>query len=204
MTAEGVSGQVADQVRRPWVTGQTEIVLAPVVFLRRVAALMPPPRQHQTRYHGVLAAHAGLRAAITALVPGRPGPSARPPHAHGHQPDEPAAARPSRLPWAELFRRVCREDLLVGPRCTGPMRVLAAITEPAVVDAILTHLGLPTEPPAAAARAPPLLALWPGALDPSPDLDVFDPPDPAAAPPTASQAPGPPAGARTVVVPCGG
>ena len=56
------------------------------------------------------------------------------------------------------------------------MRVLAAITEPAVVDAIRTHLGLPTEPPAAAAaRAPPLRAIWPGALDPSPDLDAFDP-----------------------------
>ena len=56
------------------------------------------------------------------------------------------------------------------------MRVLAAITEPEVVDAILTHLGLPTEPLAvAAARAPPLLAIWPGALDPPADLDVFDP-----------------------------
>ena len=56
------------------------------------------------------------------------------------------------------------------------MRVLAAITVPAVVDAILTHLGLPTGPPAvAAARAPPLLAIWPDALDPAPDLDAFAP-----------------------------
>jgi len=172
------SGQVAYRLRRPWFTGQTEIVLAPVAFLRRLAALIPPPRQNQTRYHGVFAAHAGLRAAVTALIPGGPGPGARSPHNHDRPGDQPApVARPSRLPWAELFRRVFREDLLVCPRCTGPMRVLAAITEPAVIDAILTHLGLPTAPPAvAAARAPPQVAIWPGALDPPPDLAAFDPP----------------------------
>ena len=69
-----------------------------------------------------------------------------------------------------------REDLLVCPRGTGPMRVLAAITEPEVVHPILVQLGLPTEAPAVAlARAPPVPALGPGALDPPPDLDAFDP-----------------------------
>jgi hypothetical protein len=52
------SGQVAYRVRRPWFTGQTEIVLAPLAFLQRLAALIPPPRQNQTRYHGVFAANA--------------------------------------------------------------------------------------------------------------------------------------------------
>ena len=62
------------------------------------------------------------------------------------------------------------------PRCAGPVRVLAAITDPAVVDAILTHLGLPTEPPAiAAARAPPQVPFWPGGSDPQPDLDAYEP-----------------------------
>jgi len=54
------------------------------------------------------------------------------------------------------------------------MRVLAAITDPEVVDAILTHLGVPTEPPGvAAARAPPPVPIGPGAVGPS-DLDAFD------------------------------
>ena len=167
------SGQVAYRLRRPWFTGQTELVLTPVAFLRRLAALIPPPRQNQTRYHGVLAAHAKLRAAVTALVPGNLGPA---PHAHHAAHAKPARPSPSRLPWSELFRRVFREDLLVCPRCTGRMRVLAAITDPAVVDAILTHLDLPTEPPTvAAARAPPQVPLWPGALDRPADLDAYDP-----------------------------
>jgi hypothetical protein len=36
-----------------------------VGWLARLAALVPPPRVHLTRFHGVLAAHAALRAAIT-------------------------------------------------------------------------------------------------------------------------------------------
>ena len=53
------SGQVAYRLRRPWVTAQTELVLAPVAFLRRLAALIPPPRQNQTRY--VTTGHAGYQ-----------------------------------------------------------------------------------------------------------------------------------------------
>ena len=114
-----------------------------------------------------------MRPAVTALVPGGP---ARPPHAH-HAAASPARSpRPSRLSWAALYRRVVREALEVCPRCAGPMKVLAAVTDPDVARAILTHLDLPTEtPPIAPARAPPQLPIWPGAFDPPPDLDAFDP-----------------------------
>ena len=175
------SGQVAYRLRRPWFTGQTELVLAPVAFLRRLAALIPPPRQNQTRYHGVFAAHARLRADVTALVPDAPHRSAATPHPHhepgaDRAPSRPPSRPPSRLPWAELLRRVFREDLRVCPRCTGTMQVLATITDPAVVVAILTHLGAPTAPPAvAAARAPPQVPFWPGGCDPPADLDAYEP-----------------------------
>jgi hypothetical protein len=150
-------------------------VLAPIAFLRRLVALIPPPRQNQTRYHGVFAAHAALRPAVTALVPGHRG-QAPAPHAHDPTAASPPARRPSRLPWAELYRRVFRDDLLVCPRCAGPVRVLAAITDPAVVAAILTHLDLPTEPPPVApARAPPQALFWPDGSDPLPDLDAYEP-----------------------------
>ncbi len=38
-------------------------------------------------------------------------------------------------------------DVLICPRCAGPMMVLAYLTERAVLDKILTHLGLPSSPP---------------------------------------------------------
>jgi hypothetical protein len=40
-------------------------VLDPLDCIARLAALAPPPRVHLTRFHGVFAANAALRAAIT-------------------------------------------------------------------------------------------------------------------------------------------
>ena len=41
--------------------------MTPLEFMQRLAALVPRPRLHLIRFHGVLAPNAGLRAAI---VPG--------------------------------------------------------------------------------------------------------------------------------------
>jgi len=50
--------------------GRTELVLAPIQLPERIARLIPPPRVHRHRYHGVLAPNAKLRAAVTCI--GRP------------------------------------------------------------------------------------------------------------------------------------
>jgi hypothetical protein len=54
------------RLKTPYRDGTTHIVLTPVDFIARLAALVPPPRVHLRRFHGVLAAHAALRAVITA------------------------------------------------------------------------------------------------------------------------------------------
>ena len=122
--------------------------------------LVPPPRFHVVKYHGIFAGHARGRHALT----GRGCMTIRR-HAHGalHRelqrqarqrrrrprpldttylagPDAPERDR--RLPWAELFKRVFREDVLVCRRCGGEMRVVAAIFGPAVAERILRHVGL--------------------------------------------------------------
>ena len=50
--------------------GRTELRLSPLELLERLAPLIPPPRMHRHRYHGVLAPNARLRAAVVAI--GRP------------------------------------------------------------------------------------------------------------------------------------
>jgi hypothetical protein len=68
---------------------------------------------------------------------------------------QPGAGRARRrvLPWADLLRRVFAIDLRVCPKCAGPMTVIAYLTQAAVVEKILTHLGLPaSSPPLAPAR----------------------------------------------------
>ncbi len=56
------------------------------------------------------------------------------------------AATP-RVDWARLLRRSFDVDVTQCPRCRGRVRVLAVITEREPVQRILTHLGVPTDPP---------------------------------------------------------
>ena len=60
--------QVRYRLKTPYRDGTTHIVLEPVDFMARLAALVPPPRVHLARFHGVFAPHAALRAARTAAA----------------------------------------------------------------------------------------------------------------------------------------
>jgi hypothetical protein len=56
---------------RPGATGVVE--LTPFEFFDRLADLVPPPRKHRHRYHGVFAPNHPLRQAVTALAVGNVG-----------------------------------------------------------------------------------------------------------------------------------
>ncbi|GDX97565.1 hypothetical protein LBMAG47_32300 [Planctomycetia bacterium] len=49
---------------RPGVNGVVDLL--PFEFLDRLADLVPPPRKHRHRYHGVFAPNHKLRRAVTA------------------------------------------------------------------------------------------------------------------------------------------
>ena len=59
-------GHVVLQLKSPYCDGTTHIVMAP---LQRLAALVPRPRLHLIRFHGVLAPNAKLRAEIVPSAP---------------------------------------------------------------------------------------------------------------------------------------
>jgi hypothetical protein len=126
------------QLKSPYRDGTTHIVLSPLEFMQRLAALVPRPRLHLIRFHGVLAPNAKLRSEI---VPGPPENTSE--HAADH-----AHGAPARMSWARLLKRVLDIDIEHCPQCGGRLKIIAAIEEPAVIAKILTHLGLP-------ARAPP-------------------------------------------------
>jgi len=71
-----------------------------VDLMARLAALVPPPRMHLTRYHGVFAPHSSLRAAIT---PARRGKGKKNTEGDG---DHPATPRPVAMSWAQRLKRV--------------------------------------------------------------------------------------------------
>ena len=99
------------------------------------------------RSSGVLAPHAGLRAAIV------PGPAQSGPA------DQHAQRTRAHMGWgwARLLKRVFDIDLEHCPQCGAEFKIIAAIEEPAVIVRILAHRGLP-------ARAPPRSPARPLAL----------------------------------------
>ena len=53
----------------------------------------------------------------------------------------------ARMSWARLLKRVFDIDIERCPQCGGHLKIIAAIEEPAVIERILTHLGLCAQPP---------------------------------------------------------
>lgn len=69
-----------------------------------------------------------------------------------------AYTRPRHFAWADLLRRIFLFDILACADCGGRLRLVATIQEPAVVEKILLHLGLPVDARSPApARWPPWL-----------------------------------------------
>jgi len=58
------AGQVVLTLKTPYRAGTTHLVMSPLEFMQRLAALGPRPRLHLIRFHGVLAPNAKLRPAI--------------------------------------------------------------------------------------------------------------------------------------------
>jgi hypothetical protein len=102
-------------------------VFAPLEFLEKLAALVPPPRAHLTRFHGVLAPNAKIRSKV---VPKKKEAKAKTP-------------KSKRISWAKLLKRVFAIDMENCTQCGGKLELVAAIMEEAAVEKILKHVGRP-------------------------------------------------------------
>jgi hypothetical protein len=144
-------GQVRCALKTPYRDGTTHVIFEPEDFIARLAALVPKPRAHLTRYHGVFAPASPDRARV---VPGTRAAAVKEARACG----EPSAtARQRSLTWAQRLKRVFAIDIEVCRSCGGKLRVIASIEDPAVIERILNHLGGDGEvaDPAHPSRAPP-------------------------------------------------
>ncbi len=115
-------------------------VVDPLEFLARVFIHIPQPNQHGVHFYDAYA----NRVRSTCQAEGTAAPS----QATG-------AVLPRRAlskRWAELIFRIYEVDPLTCTRCGAPMKLLAFITEPAVIKRVLDHLDRKTSRP----RAPPI------------------------------------------------
>ena len=138
-------GQVVYRLKHPFGDGTTHVMLDPIDFIARLAALVPRPHAHLTRYHGVFAPNFKHRHRI---IPNPVHQSAREPH----------ASRPAPMSWMQRLKRVFHIDIEHCGVCGGTLRVIACIETPELIEKILTHLAARNTDCIDRPRAPPLHA----------------------------------------------
>ena len=57
-------GRVSYHMKRPLPDGRTHLVMTGLEFLKKLAPLIPPPKLHIIRFHGVFAPNAKQRSAV--------------------------------------------------------------------------------------------------------------------------------------------
>jgi hypothetical protein len=131
------------QLKKPWSDGTTSIDLEPLALIARLAALVPPPRRHTTKYFGVLSSHAGSRSQVVpAATPAAPA-----------EQDKPKKG-PRYIRWSDLLRRVFGIEVVCS-KCKNPLRLIALHKTEETAKKILTAMHLPTEVPQLHPARPP-------------------------------------------------
>jgi hypothetical protein len=133
---QDANGELVYTFTHPWSDGTTGIRLAPLELLEKLAALVPLPHVHLVRYGGCLAPHSHLRGAIIPT-----------PRQQGLNGEETRRSTPY-WTWARLLGRVFGLELATCPWChRGTLRLIAVITQGAVIHKILRHLKRAADPP---------------------------------------------------------
>jgi hypothetical protein len=163
--SQASNGDIIYKLKKPWTDGTTAVIFSPLEFLEKLASLVPPPRIHLTRFHGILAPHSQFRKLV---VPQKPEEKIQ--EQVGDKTLPVANQKQNRISWAKLLSRVFALDMDNCELCGGQMKAVSAILKQEVIEKILTHLGLPARaPPIAASRIGRQEGFW----DQSPDYGDY-------------------------------
>jgi putative transposase len=123
------AGDVVLQLKTPYQDGTTHIVVSPLEFMQRLTALVPRPRLHLIRFHGVLAPNAKLppqiipssgRQAGNVPVPGFPSAPVNANNTANDHRNAPHHSAPAHISWARLLKRVFVSILNSVPSAAAP------------------------------------------------------------------------------------
>ena len=128
-------GTLSYELKTPYKNGTTHVVFEPLDFIARLAALVPKPRFHLTRFHGVFAPNSKHRAAVTG-----DGKDKQPLSTVTTEPPADSEERRGKMNWAMRLKRVFNIDVTVCRHCQGAMRIIACIEDRQVINKILAHI----------------------------------------------------------------
>jgi len=122
------------QLKTPWKNGTTHVEFEPAEFIGKLAALVPPPRSHLSRFHGIFAPNANLRAQLTPSGRGKRRPADVASTGGNSDHRSPDETRRS-MTWAQRLKRVFNIDVSACVHCVGTLRIVASIEEPTAIRA---------------------------------------------------------------------
>ena len=126
------NGNVVVALKTPYDDGTSHVVLSPMEFMGRLAALVPKPRVNLTRFHGVFSPRSKLREYV---VPGKRADELE-------QVLQTWKNKVYSMTWAQRFKRVFSIEIEKYEKCGGKVKIIASIEDPEVIEKILKHLGL--------------------------------------------------------------
>ncbi len=132
------SQRLSFALKTPWSDGTSHLLLSPMERLEKLADLVPPPRFHLLRYHGVLAPRTRDRGRIVPATPVEESTAA--------DRESSAVSYFHRLGWAALLTRGFAADPSECAACGGRLRIIAALTDPSSIRTYLEGVGLPAMP----------------------------------------------------------
>jgi hypothetical protein len=127
-------GKISYELKTPYKNGTTHVLFEPLDFIARLAALVPKPRFHLTRLHGVFAPNSKHRATVTG-----DGKEKLPPSI-ATEPPKDSEERHGKMSWAMRLKRVFNIDISICRHCQGRARIIACIEDHQVIKQILTHI----------------------------------------------------------------
>ena len=114
-------GQIQYELKNPFRNGTTHILFSPLDFLSKLAALIPRPRHHLVRYHGIFAPNARIRKLIVPTKGKKTKTSKK--SDKGEYKAETVAkvddALIAPLSWAQRLKRVFNFEINRCPFCGG-------------------------------------------------------------------------------------
>jgi hypothetical protein len=152
-------GRVRVELKTAWRDGTRYLVFSPLDFIARLVPLVPAPRSHQIRFHGILAPNARLRSQV---IPPRPQPlpeqltlpfdAEEKPASHRHERAS-GLSKLQRISWAQLLERTMDFDMETCPECGATMKVVGFVLDPDEIALALD--GHPGQAEAARTEHPP-------------------------------------------------
>jgi len=130
------TGKVRYELKTPYRNGSTHVIFEPVDFVARLAALVPKPRVNLTRFHGVFAPNSKHRIHVTPAKRGR----GRKAQQQEPWDEKTQVERHAAMTWMQRLKRVFNSDIETCKKCKGPVKIIACVEDPAVIEKILKYL----------------------------------------------------------------